>query len=107
MTNHTLEEIVAVEKEIQARLAEEHRKAAVWVAAEREGITREAEAELAEARRQCQQRIAAAETGVGDEVIDLVRRAEDYAARLKSLSEEKLRERVTGHLQRLLPGKLP
>lgn len=105
MTNHTLEEIVAVEKEIQANLAEERRKAAVWLAGERDGITRDSEAELEEARHKCRLQIAAAEVGVGDEVTDLVRRAEVYAERLQSLPEERLRAQVSGYLQRLLPEK--
>lgn len=103
MADHTLEEIVAAEKEIQARLAEERRQAAVWLAAERETITRETEAQLAEARQQCRQRIAAAEAEAADQVCELVRRAEAYAVRLQSLPEERLRARVRAHLQRLLP----
>lgn len=103
MTDHTLEEIVAAEHEIQARLAEEQRQAAAWLAAEREVITRTTEAELAEARRQCQQQIAAAEGEPGDGVGELVRRAEAYAARLQGLSEERLRLQLVENLPRLLP----
>lgn len=105
MTNHTLEEIVTVEHEIQARLAEQQRQVAVWLAAEREVISRATEAELAEARQQCRQQIAAAEAGAGDGAGELVPRAETYAARLKCLPEERLRELVAGHLHGLLPGK--
>lgn len=104
MTNHTLEEIVVVEKEIQASLAEERRKAVVWLAGERDGIIRDTEAELEEARRQCRLQLAAAEAGVGDEVTtELVGRAEAYAEQLKNLSQERLRTQVSGYLQRLLP----
>lgn len=105
MTNNTLEEIVAVEKEIQAHLAEERRKATVWLAGERDRITRDIKVELEEARRQCREQIAAAEAEADEEGTDLVRRAELYAERLQSFPEEHLRTLVSGHLQRLLPGK--
>jgi F0F1-type ATP synthase membrane subunit b/b' len=107
MANNTLEEIVAVEQEIQAHLAEEHRKAAVWLAAERAGITRDTEAELAEARQQCRQQIADSEAEAGDGVGELVPRAEAYAARLKSLPEERLQTQILGHLHQLLPEQRP
>jgi F0F1-type ATP synthase membrane subunit b/b' len=105
MTNHTLEEIVAVEHEIQARLAEEQRQAAQWLAAERDTIARATEAELAEARHQCRQQITAAEAEAGDEGGELIPRAEAYAARLQNLPEESLQVQVSGHLQRLLPER--
>jgi len=107
MTNQALAEIVAVEKEIQARLAEERRKAAAWLAEERERFGKEVERELAEAQREFRQAVAAAEIQAGKEVKTLLRRAEEYAARLKNLSDQRLRERITTHLTRLLPGDAP
>lgn len=105
MADHTLEEIIAAEKEIQTHLAEEQRRAALWLAAEREVIARQTEAELAEARHQCRQRIAAAEAGAGDDVGELLPRAESHATRLDNLPEERLRALLVGHLQLLLPEK--
>jgi flagellar biosynthesis/type III secretory pathway protein FliH len=105
MSNHTLEEIVAVEKELQAHLAEEQRKVAEWLAAERDGITRATEEKLAEARQHFRQRLAAAAAEAGDVVDEVVQQAEAYAERLKSLPEERLRLLVRGYLQRLWPER--
>lgn len=107
MTNHTLEEIVAVEKEIQARLAEEQGEAAAWLAGECAAVRRSAEAGLDAAQRQLRQQIVAAEAAVGDEATELVCRAETYAARLANLPEQRLRLLLVGHLRRLLPDKRP
>lgn len=107
MADHTLEEIVAAEKEVQAQLAEERRQASEWLAGEHKVISRETEVQLDEARWQCRQKIAAAEAEAGDKVCELVRRAEAYAFRLQNLPEERLRAQVSGHLRRLLPEKHP
>jgi len=103
MTNQALAEIVAVEKEIQARLTDERSKAADWLAAERERIGREIERDLAEAQREFRRTIAAAEAEAGNEVDSLLREAEEYAARLKNLPDQALRERIASRLSRLLP----
>lgn len=105
MADHTLEEIIAVEKEVQTGLAEEQRRATLWLASEREAITRQTEAELAEARQQCRQQIAAAEAGADDEAGELLPRAKSYATRLNDLSDKRLQALVAGHLHRLLPEK--
>jgi F0F1-type ATP synthase membrane subunit b/b' len=107
MTNQALAEIVAVEKEIQARLAEERRKAATWLAEERERIGKEVERELAEAQREFRQAIAAAEVEAGNEIKTLLQQAEEYATRLKNLPDQDLRERIAAHLTRLLPEEEP
>lgn len=103
MADQTLEEIVAVEREIQSRLAEERDRAAAWLAAERQEISRSGEARIAAARREFRQQLAAAESEAGQEVNDLLHRAESYAARLHDLTEAELRELVGRHLGRLLP----
>jgi predicted metal-dependent peptidase len=103
MPNQALAEIVAVEKEIQTRLAEERNKAAIWVAGERERINREVKRQLTEAQREFRQSVAAVEAEAKREVTALVSRAEEYAARLRNLPDERLCSILTRHLLRLLP----
>lgn len=105
MTDQTLAEIVAVEKDIQAQLAEEQRRAAAWLAKEREEIGRTGEEQVSAARREFRHRLTTAETEADTEVGDLLRRAELYAARLHEIPEEELRLLVRRHLTRLLPER--
>ena len=107
MPNQALAEIVAVEKEIQARLAEERRKTSAWLEAERERISGEVARELAEAQREFRESLAAAEAKAEAEVRDTLQRAEEYAARLRNLPDQRLRQVLGRHLQRLLPEAGP
>lgn len=107
MTNHALEEIIAVEQEIEARLAEERQQAAAWLAEERRRISAAAAAALAAAEQRAREKIAAAEGAADDEAAGQLARAEAYAARLQELPEERLRQMVAGRLRRLRPEGAP
>ena len=103
MPNHALAEIVAVEKQIQDRLAEERGRAARWLADEKTRLERETERRLAESREACREVVAKAETAAVAEVAEQSRRAEARAARLRDLPDAILREKLAGDLLRLLP----
>jgi hypothetical protein len=103
MPNQVLAEIVRVEKEIQARLAEERQKAAAWLESERARITAAVELELAESQREFRRTMAAAEAEVEIKIATLLKQAEEYAERLRKLPDQRLRKQLLLHLDRLLP----
>ena len=107
MADLALEEIIAVEQEIQERLELERRRIALWRAEEKARLNRESESRLAEVSLNCQQVIAAAESEAVAEVADLIRKAEQYRQYLASLPEKDLEEIIRKHLGQILPEEAP
>jgi F0F1-type ATP synthase membrane subunit b/b' len=103
MGKPALEEIVAIEKEIQAQIAAERQKAEARLEELRAAIATESEAKIAECRQKCAVVISAAEDAARRAENARVNRAEFYEALLKELPDSKLDEYVRKYLPRILP----
>jgi len=107
MVNHALEEVVSEERSIQFRIDQEKRKAAEWLAREKERVARESEERLAAAAEECRKAIVRAESESTREVAEEVRKAEEYKKLLASLPDETLETCLGKHLPRILPEEKP
>lgn len=107
MVKPALEEIVVIEKEIQAQIAAERRKTGEWLEQQRETIARKSAAQIAAHRQKCDQMIAEAEEEARRKMSGRVREAELYEAFLRELPDDKLRIYVKRYLPRILPGGEP
>ncbi len=107
MVNHALEEVVNEERNIQARVKQEKRKAAEWSVREKERVTRETEERFAASRYECRKLIERAKSESTREMAEKVQKAEEYKQFLKSLSDETLETYLRKHLSRILPEGKP
>ena len=103
MGKPALEEILAIEKEIQAQIEEERRKTGEWLEQQREAIARESDAGIAACRQKCNLVISEAEEETRREVAERVREAEQYEALLRELPDNKLELYVKKYLPLILP----
>ncbi len=107
MTKETITEIIALEKELQARIRAESEKIGHWLAekeAEIEGELARGLASLAweeaEAERLLQVR-------VGEQCQTILAAAAGEFARCRALSQAKLESHARRHLRKILPGGEP
>jgi hypothetical protein len=105
MGKPALEEIVVIEKEIQAQIEAERATTGMWLEEQKRAIARESAARIAAQRRECDAVIAEAEAEARREVEIEVAAAARYAAFLQELPDGKLAAQVKRHLHRILPER--
>lgn len=104
MGTEIINEIIAVEKEIQARITEEGERIAQWQAGQEAEISLWLAQEMDAGQRQ---QAAAEETmqaRVGEQVNSLLAAAEHEASRCQGLATEELERLVKRHLRQIMPG---
>lgn len=104
MKSDSLHEILQAEHEIQARLAEEKSRLALWLDGEKERLSREYQARLEEERQQMGEAESAAVRHAEDQARALVSEAEQQASRLASLDEAVLLRCLWPRLPHVLRG---
>jgi hypothetical protein len=107
MAKPALEEIVIIEKEIQAQIAAARRKTATWLEEQRAAIARDSAARRAARRREYEAGLAGADAAARRELEIEVAAAARYAAFLKELPDSKLAAYLRKHLGRILPERRP
>lgn len=103
MAKPVLDEIIVIEKEIQAQIEAERHNTGKWLAEQREIIARESEARISAHRQKCDLMIAKAEEDARQETAAEVRAAERYETFLEELPDKKLEIYVKKYLSRILP----
>ena len=104
MGNNILGKVVEAEKEIQKRLDTEKAKAEKWldaVRAEAERSLTETEDELKAA---LEHHLAEAAVGAEKKANSIIRDAGATAERLADISDHELKEMISRHIIRILPG---
>lgn len=103
MSESLLENIIQLEKQLQAELAAEERRSQAW----RERELAQLDAALAVARRESERGDQAAEEAARmaahAEGEALLRSAEEWCGRLQALEEDWLRNELVRHLVAILP----
>ncbi len=107
MTKPALEEIIAIEREIQTHIDGERRAIETWRTEQQESIARESETRLAAHRLECDLMIARAEEEARQEIAAQAKEAEGYEAFLDNLSDNVLAPYVEKFLSRILPKGQP
>lgn len=105
MADPLLQDIVALEKQLEARRQEVAAEVDGWLVKVRQELAAAAQdlaLHLQEAARQAEERAAAE---VGAEAMKRREQAEDFARRLTSLGDDRLRQLLRAHLLVMLPGE--
>lgn len=104
MTQATINEIIALEKELQARIKAEEEKIGQWLAAEEAGIGEELALGLAAWDRRRGEEEERVRRRVEAEAAAILATAERECARCLQLSQAKLEDHARRHLRKILPG---
>jgi len=107
MVKHAIEEIVAVEQEIQEWLARERANAATWLSGELKDLERQTEEHLAACEAECRK---AREDGLQSLRVraeSLLKEAGEYAKVLEAISDAQLAELARKHLRAISSGEGP
>jgi len=104
MERDTLEEILAVEKEIRDKLDGERDEASRWLAGVRHEIEQEKLAEIVRLRDSIAQQDEAAQKAARAKANEIVRRATDAAQRIERVRDDDLARRVRQHVACIVPG---
>jgi hypothetical protein len=107
MVNHALEEVVAEEQDIQARIKKEQGKASEWLDREKKRVSRQTakrSASLGEERRTV---VEKAEADASREVAAEVLKAEEYRQSLEDLPDQLLTAYLKKHLPLIFPKEVP
>jgi len=104
MAAETIKEIIAVEKEIQARIAEEQGKIAQWLAAQEAEIAQEWTTGMEALQREQAEAEELTRTRIRERSATILAAAELEVNRCQALSREELELQVRRHLRKVLPG---
>ncbi len=104
MADDTIQTIIAVEKEIQARIAREEEQIALWLASQRQALHRR----LAQGEEELQQRLLQSEERSRQEAIllstQIITAAERERDWLHGISQDTIDAMLKRHLRKILPG---
>jgi hypothetical protein len=103
MERDTLEEILAVEKDLRARLDAAKDDASRWLAGVRRDVERQKLAELARLDDAAGKHEVAAQEMARATAAAIVRRATEAAQRIEQLTDDELARRVRQHVASIVP----
>lgn len=103
----TLEDVLAVERELAERVGSERRNAARWLEEEKREIDETAQSELARIQREAQENENAAKNAARANAAAIVERSIALAASLEALDDAHLKPIVRKHLAGIVPGAPP
>jgi hypothetical protein len=104
MERDTLEEILAVEKEIREKLEGERDEANRWLAGVRQKVEQEKLAEIVRLKDSVARQDEASLTAAHEKANEIVRRAASAARRIEQLRDDDLARRVRQHIECIVPG---
>lgn len=104
MERDTLEEILAVEREIRATLESERDAAGRWIASARRDVEEHRLAEVARLEESTAQQEAAAQEAARMRAAEIIRQATRAAERIGRMTDEELVRFILPHLARIVPG---
>jgi hypothetical protein len=104
MEQTTLQEILAVEKELQGKLDDEHEKASHWLEAERREIEAAHISGMAQLRELAEQGIDAARQSARAKAAEIIRQADDAARAVDLVPDAELRRLVLPRIAVIFPG---
>jgi vacuolar-type H+-ATPase subunit H len=103
MERDMLEEVLAVEKEIRARLEAARNEAGQWLAVVRREVEQQKLAELARLEDDARRQQDAAQETARATAAAIVQRSADAAQRIEQLADDALVPSVRRHLARIAP----
>jgi hypothetical protein len=106
MERDTLEEILAVEKEIRAKLEGERHEASQWLAGVRQEVERDKLAEIVRLEDSVARQDEAAQEAAQEKARQIVQRASSAARRIEQLHDDELARRVRQHVACIASGDL-
>jgi hypothetical protein len=104
MERDTLEEILAVEKEIRDQLEGERDEASRWLAGVRHGIEQDKLAEIVRIKDSVAQQDEAARKAAREKANEILRRATSAAQSVERVRDDELERRVRQHVACIVPG---
>lgn len=104
MERDTLEEILAVEKEIRDKLEGERGEASRWLAGIRHEVEQATLAETVRLKETVAREGEAAQQAAQEKANEILRRATSAAQRMEHMRDDDLARRVRRHLACIIPG---
>lgn len=104
MNNDILREIIAVEKDVQQSLDQAREKMRIWLEARKKELDEDLAREEKEIMASFQQSREGITRDAVDKAADLVKQAEQQAAHLVRLNDDRLAGIVANHIHKILPG---
>jgi vacuolar-type H+-ATPase subunit H len=104
MEQSTLQEILAVEKEIREQIDAEREKAGQWLEDARREIETSHRSEMARLKEMAAQRDAATQQCARDKAAEILRHAQEAIAAAKDLRDEDLTRRIARCIAAINPG---
>jgi|MudIll2142460700_1097286.scaffolds.fasta_scaffold08177_1 hypothetical protein len=104
MERDTLEEILAVEKEIREKLERERDAASQWLAGIRHEVEQETLAEIVRLKESVAQQEKTAQEAAQEKAKQIVQLATSAALRIERLHVDDLARRVRQHVACIVPG---
>ena len=104
MERDTLEEILAVEKEIREKLERERDAASQWLAGIRHEVEQETLAEIVRLKESVAQQEKTAQEAAQEKAKQIVQLATSAALRIERLHVDDLARRIRQHVACIIPG---